>query len=124
MPPISLAFFSPSSSWTSKIATLAPAAASADAVAPPKPDAPPVTMAACPLTFIETLLGCAAFSTLPPLAKRPRGTHLFAMSDEQIVQQGFWTKARQTLGRIPFSEDAVAAFHCATDGATPLPVRA
>lgn len=46
------------------------------------------------------------------------------MSDEQIVQQGFWTKARQTLGRIPFSEDAVAAFHCATDGATPLPVRA
>ena len=46
------------------------------------------------------------------------------MSDEQIVQQGFWTKARQTLGRIPFSEDAVAAFHCATDSATPLPVRA
>ena len=40
------------------------------------------------------------------------------MSDEQIVQQGFWTKARQTLGRIPFSEDAVAAFYCATDSAT------
>jgi uncharacterized membrane protein YkvA (DUF1232 family) len=46
------------------------------------------------------------------------------MSDEQIVQQGFWTKARQTLGRIPFSEDAVAAFYCASDSATPLPVRA
>src|SRR5688572_18674424 len=46
------------------------------------------------------------------------------MSDEQIVQQRFWTKARQTLGRIPFSEDAVAAFYCATDSATPLPVRA
>jgi uncharacterized membrane protein YkvA (DUF1232 family) len=46
------------------------------------------------------------------------------MSDEQIVREGFWTKARQTLGRIPFSEDAVAAFHCATDSATPLPVRA
>jgi len=28
--------------------TLAPAAASAAAVAPPSPDAPPVTMAACP----------------------------------------------------------------------------
>ena len=46
------------------------------------------------------------------------------MSDEQIVRENFWTKARQTLGRIPFSEDAVAAFHCATDGTTPLPVRA
>jgi uncharacterized membrane protein YkvA (DUF1232 family) len=46
------------------------------------------------------------------------------MNDEQIVREGFWTKARQTLGRIPFSEDAVAAFYCATDAATPLPVRA
>jgi uncharacterized membrane protein YkvA (DUF1232 family) len=46
------------------------------------------------------------------------------MIDEQIVRERFWTKARQTLGRIPFSEDAVAAFHCANDSATPLPVRA
>ena len=46
------------------------------------------------------------------------------MSDEQIVRQSFWSKARQTLGRIPFSEDAVAAFHCAIDSTTPLPVRA
>ena len=46
------------------------------------------------------------------------------MSDEQIVQEGFWTKARKTLGRVPFTEDAVAAFYCATDSATPLPVRA
>jgi uncharacterized membrane protein YkvA (DUF1232 family) len=46
------------------------------------------------------------------------------MSDEQIVRESFWTKARQTLGRIPFTEDAVAAFHCATDSATPLAVRA
>jgi uncharacterized membrane protein YkvA (DUF1232 family) len=46
------------------------------------------------------------------------------MSDEQIVQDGFWHKARKTLGRIPFTEDAVAAFHCATDSATPMAVRA
>ena len=46
------------------------------------------------------------------------------MTDQQIVQDGFWTKARRTLGRIPFTEDAVAAFHCATDSATPMPVRA
>src|SRR6185312_4732658 len=75
MPPISLAFFSPSSSWRSKIATLAPAAASADAVAPPRPDAPPVTMAACPLTSIQILLGCVAFSMAGPLAKRARSPH-------------------------------------------------
>jgi uncharacterized membrane protein YkvA (DUF1232 family) len=46
------------------------------------------------------------------------------MSDEQIVRDGFWTKMRQTVGSIPFSEDAVAAFYCATDATTPLPVRA
>ena len=46
------------------------------------------------------------------------------MTDQQIVQDGFWTKARRTLGRIPFTEDAVAAFHCATDSATPMTVRA
>src|SRR5215470_5771520 len=70
-PPISLAFFSPSSSCTSKIATLAPAAASAEAVAPPNPDAPPVTMAACPLTFIVVLRGSRAFLAGPlPLPSR------------------------------------------------------
>ena len=40
------------------------------------------------------------------------------------VRDGFWHKARQTLGRVPFTEDAVAAFHCATDSATPMPIRA
>ncbi len=44
--------------------------------------------------------------------------------DERIVRAGFWKKARRTLGRIPFTEDAVAAFYCATDSATPLPIRA
>jgi uncharacterized membrane protein YkvA (DUF1232 family) len=45
------------------------------------------------------------------------------MTDEQIVRGGFWRKARRTLGRVPFTEDAVAAFHCATDSATPLAIR-
>lgn len=43
--------------------------------------------------------------------------------NEAAVRQGFWQKARKTLGRVPFSEDAVAAFHCATDPATPLAIR-
>ena len=45
-------------------------------------------------------------------------------ADETRVRQGFWEKARSTLGKVPFSEEAVAAFHCATDSATPLPIRA
>lgn len=47
-----------------------------------------------------------------------------SLDDELQVRQGFWPKARKTLGKVPFTEDAVAAFYCATDSATPLPVRA
>ncbi len=43
--------------------------------------------------------------------------------DEKSVRDGFWPKVRKTLGRVPFTEDAVAAFHCATDSATPLRIR-
>jgi uncharacterized membrane protein YkvA (DUF1232 family) len=46
------------------------------------------------------------------------------LEDETRVRDGFWKKARQTLGRVPFTEDAVAAFYCATDSATPMPIRA
>jgi uncharacterized membrane protein YkvA (DUF1232 family) len=45
-------------------------------------------------------------------------------TDEAQVRQGFWKKTRSTLGKVPFTEDAVAAFYCATDSATPLPIRA
>lgn len=41
-----------------------------------------------------------------------------------MARRGFWQKTRRTLGRVPFTEEAVAAFHCATDSATPLPIRA
>lgn len=46
------------------------------------------------------------------------------VQDETKVRAGFWQKTRKTLGRVPFTEDAVAAFYCATDSATPLPIRA
>ena len=46
------------------------------------------------------------------------------LEDETRVRAGFWRKVRQTLGKVPFTEDAVAAFHCATDPATPLAIRA
>jgi uncharacterized membrane protein YkvA (DUF1232 family) len=45
------------------------------------------------------------------------------MSSEQVVRESFWTKARQTLGKVPFTEQAVSAFYCATDAATPIRAR-
>ncbi len=44
--------------------------------------------------------------------------------DETLVRKSFWDKLRKTLGRIPFVEDALAAYYCAGDKATPLYVRA
>lgn len=65
-----------------------------------------------------------------PLAKRARRANLYRMTDysqtgrdEAQVREGFWQKARKTLGQVPFSEQAVAAFYCATDSATPLRIR-
>src|SRR6202044_2079277 len=48
MPLMSIATSAAAFALTSKIATLAPASASMRAVAAPSPDAPPVTIAACP----------------------------------------------------------------------------
>ena len=39
--------------------------------------------------------------------------------DEQIVEEGFIPKARRTLGKIPFTDEAVASYYTATDPATP-----
>lgn len=44
--------------------------------------------------------------------------------DERVVKSVFWPKVRATLGKVPFTEDAVAAFYCATDRGTPAYVRA
>ena len=46
------------------------------------------------------------------------------VADEKFVRARFWDKLRKTLGRIPFIEDAVAAYYCAMDSKTPLYVRA
>ncbi len=44
--------------------------------------------------------------------------------DESRVRGGFWDKIRRYAGRIPFLEEAVAAYYCAIDRATPLQVKA
>ncbi len=44
--------------------------------------------------------------------------------DEKIVERGFWKKLLKVAGRIPFAEDAAAAYFCAVDPATPSKVKA
>ena len=45
-------------------------------------------------------------------------------ADEALVNEGIWEKLRKTLGHVPFVEDALAAYYCATDGKTPMYVKA
>ncbi len=47
-----------------------------------------------------------------------------ARNDERTVRRSFWDKVRETLGLVPFMEDALAGYHCAIDPATPARVRA
>lgn len=44
--------------------------------------------------------------------------------NERVVNDGFWRKIRATIGKVPFIEDAVAAYYCAIDRQTPRHVRA
>ncbi len=44
--------------------------------------------------------------------------------DKARVEEGFWAKVRRTLGRVPFLEEAVAAYYCAIDRETPVQVKA
>lgn len=38
--------------------------------------------------------------------------------------KGFWRKVRRTLGRVPFLDEAIAAYCCAADPGTPRRVQA
>jgi uncharacterized membrane protein YkvA (DUF1232 family) len=44
--------------------------------------------------------------------------------DERLVRERFWSKLRASVTRIPFAEDAVAGFYCATDSSTPTKSKA
>lgn len=43
---------------------------------------------------------------------------------ERLVKRRFWEKVRKTLGRVPFSDQAVAAYYAAVDPATPTRAKA
>ncbi len=45
-------------------------------------------------------------------------------SDEDKVMEGFWPKLTATAARIPFADQALAAYYCATDSATPISAKA
>jgi uncharacterized membrane protein YkvA (DUF1232 family) len=47
-----------------------------------------------------------------------------APDNEHRVRTGFWPKLQTHLARLPFAEDVVTAYLCATDKATPLNVKA
>jgi len=55
----------------------------------------------------------AARAQLPEVIRR----------NEETVRAGFWPKLKRVLARVPFAEDAVAAWYCAFDPQTPLKVR-
>jgi uncharacterized membrane protein YkvA (DUF1232 family) len=48
---------------------------------------------------------------------------MLVTSNEQKVRAGFWPKLAKVLAYVPFAEDAVAAYYCAFDRATPLKVK-
>jgi uncharacterized membrane protein YkvA (DUF1232 family) len=43
---------------------------------------------------------------------------------EEKVRRRFWGKVRRTLGRVPFLDQAVAAYYAAVDPATPPSAKA
>lgn len=43
--------------------------------------------------------------------------------NERIVRDGFWKKLMKLVGRVPFADDAAAAYFCAIDPATPTRVK-
>src|SRR5919107_6161083 len=46
-----------------------------------------------------------------------------ATRDEEGLKRRFWDKLKRVAGKVPFAEDLVAAFYCATDSATPSRVK-
>ncbi|TXH35782.1 MAG: DUF1232 domain-containing protein [Rhodospirillaceae bacterium] len=44
--------------------------------------------------------------------------------DQKTVEAGFWRKVRRVAAKLPFLDEAVAAYYCAIDPSTPLQVKA
>jgi uncharacterized membrane protein YkvA (DUF1232 family) len=44
--------------------------------------------------------------------------------NEQMVREGFWPKLTRNAARLPFADELLAAWYCASDANTPLKVKA
>lgn len=59
------------------------------------------------------------------MARKGQALSLRAMKrNERVVNEGFWLKVRRLIGRLPFTEDLLAAYFCAIDPTTPIRARA
>jgi uncharacterized membrane protein YkvA (DUF1232 family) len=71
------------------------------------------------------------------LASKPAVSHILFMAfartfwrgegagnDNADLRRDFWRKLRGIAARLPFAEDLLAAYYCAFDRETPLPVKA
>lgn len=43
--------------------------------------------------------------------------------DAEVVERRFWRKVRRTLRQVPFLDEAISAYYCATDPQTPRHVK-
>jgi uncharacterized membrane protein YkvA (DUF1232 family) len=58
-----------------------------------------------------------------PFTKAEMEAMRMATRDEEGLKRRFWDKLKRVAGKVPFAEDLVAAFFCATDPSTPSRVR-
>ena len=62
-------------------------------------------------------------SIMKPFSKAEMEAIRRETRDEEGLKRRFWAKLKRVAGRIPFAEDLVAAFFCATDPSTPSRVK-
>jgi uncharacterized membrane protein YkvA (DUF1232 family) len=60
---------------------------------------------------------------IKPFTKAEMDAMREATRDGEGLKRRFWDKLKWVAGRIPFAEDLVAAFYCATDSGTPSRVK-
>ncbi len=60
---------------------------------------------------------------MKPFTKAEMEAMRKATRDEEGLKRRFWEKFKRVAGKIPFAEDLVAAFYCATDPSTPSRVK-
>ncbi|WP_404288189.1 YkvA family protein [Microvirga sp. RSM25] len=53
-----------------------------------------------------------------PFTKAEMEAMRMATRDEEGLKRRFWDKLKRVAGKVPFAEDLVAAFFCATDPST------